>query len=112
LGNGDGSNAGFSPIRSGPAGNQKMMLIAHGVLAGLAFVILFPAGAIAIRLASFPGVIWLHAVFQVFAYLVYIAAFGIGVYMANQMNLVSLLCSKSNMLLISRSLNTTMPSSV
>lgn len=65
-----------------------MILIAHGVLASLAFVILFPAGAIAIRLASFPGVVWLHAAFQIFAYLVYIAAFGLGVYMATQMNLL------------------------
>lgn len=62
------------------------MLIAHGVLASLAFVILFPAGSIAIRLASFPGVVWLHAAFQVFAYIVYIAAFGLGVYLATQLN--------------------------
>jgi hypothetical protein len=75
---------------SGMSGDRKTMLIAHGVLASLAFVILFPAGAIAIRLASFPGVVWLHAAFQVFAYLIYVAAFGIGVYMANEMNLVSL----------------------
>lgn len=85
---GDSSNAGFSPIRSGVSGDRKMMLIAHGVLAGLAFVILFPAGAIAIRLASFPGVVWLHAAFQVFAYLIYTAAFGIGVYMAREMHLL------------------------
>ena len=64
------------------------MLIAHGVLASLAFVILFPAGAIAIRLASFPGVVWFHAAFQVFAYLVYIAAFGLGVYIASQMEML------------------------
>lgn len=64
------------------------MLIAHGVLASLAFVILFPAGSIAIRLASFPGIVWLHAAFQVFAYLVYIAAFGLGVHMATEMNLL------------------------
>jgi hypothetical protein len=65
-----------------------MMLIAHGVLASLAFVILFPAGAIAIRLASFPGVVWFHAAFQVFAYLIYIAAFGLGVYIASQMEML------------------------
>lgn len=65
------------------------MLIAHGVLAALAFVILFPAGAIAIRLASFPGVVWFHAVFQVFAYLVYIAAFGLGVYIASKMEMLN-----------------------
>lgn len=89
-GNGNGnsdSTAGFTPISAGGGGNQRTMLIAHGVLASLAFVILFPAGAIAIRLASFPGVVWLHAAFQVFAYLVYIAGFGLGVYLASQMSL-------------------------
>jgi hypothetical protein len=83
------SNSGFRPIAaSGSGGNQGMMLIAHGVLASLAFVILFPAGSIAIRLASFPGVVWLHAAFQVFAYLIYIAAFGIGVYLATTLRLL------------------------
>lgn len=69
---------------------QRKMLIAHGVLAALAFVIFFPAGAIAIRLASFPGVVWFHAAFQVFAYLVYIVAFGLGVYIASELDMVSL----------------------
>jgi hypothetical protein len=91
LVNGGGAtNSGFQPIAaSGSGGNQQTMLIAHGVLASLAFVILFPAGSIAIRLASFPGVVWLHAAFQVFAYLVYIVAFGIGVYLATQMKLLN-----------------------
>ena len=85
-------NNGLTPI-GGNLGAEmertRKMLIAHGVLAALAFVILFPAGAITIRLASFPGVIWFHAAFQAFAYLVYIAAFGLGVYLANEMRLVS-----------------------
>ncbi|KAF2728635.1 CBD9-like protein [Polyplosphaeria fusca] len=85
----DSANAGFTPLGSmGPSGNQRTMLIAHGTLAALAFVIFFPMGAIAIRLASFPGVVWLHAAFQVFAYLVYIAAFGLGVYIANGLNML------------------------
>lgn len=67
----------------------RKMLIAHGVLGALAFVIFFPAGAIAIRLASFPGVIWLHVAFQAFAYLVYIASFGLGVYIANDLDLLN-----------------------
>jgi hypothetical protein len=82
------NNAGFTTIGSSGGGNRQTILIAHGVLASLAFVILFPAGAIAIRLASFPGVVWLHAGFQILAYLVYIAAFGLGVYMATEMNLL------------------------
>lgn len=90
---GDSSNSnlnnGFTTIGgSSGGGNRKTMLIAHGVLASLAFVILFPSGAIAIRLASFPGVIWLHAAFQVLAYLVYVAGFGLGVYLATEMDLV------------------------
>jgi len=84
-------NGGFTSIGSGGGGfasQRREMLIAHGVLASLAFVILFPAGAIAIRLASFPGVVWFHAAFQVFAYLVYIAAFGLGVYIASGMEML------------------------
>jgi hypothetical protein len=90
ISNGGNSNAGFTPIsESRSGGNQRSMLIAHGVLASLAFVILFPAGSIAIRLASFPGVVWLHAAFQVFAYLVYIAAFGLGVYLARGLKVLN-----------------------
>lgn len=63
--------------------------IAHGVLAGLAFVILFPFGAISIRLFSFPGLVWFHAAFQTLAYLVYIAAFGLGIYLAMNIHAVS-----------------------
>jgi len=81
-------NNGFTAISSAGSGNQKTMLIAHGVLASLAFVILFPTGAIAIRLASFPGLVWVHAAFQGLAYLVYIAGFGLGVYMAKNLRLL------------------------
>ncbi|KAF2267855.1 CBD9-like protein [Lojkania enalia] len=86
----NGDNGGFSPISSTSRSleDTRKMLIAHGVLAALAFVIFFPAGAIAIRLASFPGVVWFHAVFQAFAYLVYIAAFGLGIYIANQFDML------------------------
>jgi hypothetical protein len=58
--------------------------IAHGVLASLAFVILFPAGSILIRLASFRGLWLVHGLFQIFAFVVYIAAFALGVWMTNQ----------------------------
>lgn len=97
------SNNGLTPI-GGSMGAEmertRRMLIAHGVLAALAFVILFPAGAITIRLASFPGVVWFHAAFQAFAYLVYIAAFGLGVYLANEMRLVSGKSSKVTLLVL------------
>ncbi|EON63529.1 hypothetical protein W97_02757 [Coniosporium apollinis CBS 100218] len=67
---------------------RRNMLIAHGVLASLAFVIFFPAGAISIRVFSFPGLVWFHAAMQAFAYLVYIVAFGLGVYIATTMRLI------------------------
>lgn len=63
-------------------------MIAHGVLASLAFVVFFPFGAISIRLFSFPGLVWFHAIFQVLAYLIFIAAFGLGIYLATQIHLV------------------------
>ncbi len=77
-------NSGVTIISSSSVSPSKKrtMLIAHGVLASLAFVILFPSGSIAIRLISFPGIVWLHAGFQIFAYLVYIAAFGMGIWLA------------------------------
>jgi hypothetical protein len=87
------TNTGFIPL-SGTQSTMSKRLAAHGILAALAFVILFPAGAIAVRLASFRLVVWFHAGFQMFAYVVYIAAFGLGVTMANDLKVVSsLLCS-------------------
>ena len=84
------TNNGFTPIPSGAKTTFNKRLAAHGILASLAFVIFFPAGAIAIRLASFPFVVAFHGAFQVFAYLVYIAAFGLGVTMANDLQVVRL----------------------
>ncbi|CAE7030860.1 hypothetical protein PTNB73_05367 [Pyrenophora teres f. teres] len=63
--------------------SRHELIIAHGVLAALAFVLLFPVGSILIRLGSFRGVWIIHGLFQLFAYVVYIAAFGIGVWMIN-----------------------------
>jgi hypothetical protein len=64
--------------------SRQKVVIAHGVLAALAFVILFPAGSILIRLASFSGLWWVHGAFQIFAYMIYVAAFGAGVWLVNQ----------------------------
>lgn len=69
---------------------MNRLLTAHGVLASLAWVIFFPAGAISIRLFSFPGLVWFHAAIQMFSYALYIAGFGIGVYFAKKENYVSI----------------------
>ncbi|KAF2024326.1 hypothetical protein EK21DRAFT_104741 [Setomelanomma holmii] len=65
--------------------SRQKILIAHGVLAALAFVLFFPVGSILIRLGSFRGVWLVHGIFQLFAYIVYIVAFGLGVWMVNNL---------------------------
>ncbi|KAI7489631.1 hypothetical protein KC351_g1136 [Hortaea werneckii] len=87
---GDNGNSGNSNGGNGFGGDFSQfipdryhtMIIAHAVLATLAFALFFPVGGIMIRLASFPGLWWIHGLFQIFAYILYIAAFAIGVYMA------------------------------
>ncbi|EKG17309.1 DOMON domain protein [Macrophomina phaseolina MS6] len=62
------------------ARRERRMQTAHAVLACLAMVIFFPAGAISIRMFSFPGLLWFHGGLQVFAYAMFTAAVGIGIY--------------------------------
>ncbi|KAK4904464.1 hypothetical protein LTR49_026095 [Elasticomyces elasticus] len=68
---------------------QERMQTAHAVCAAVAFVGLFPIGAILIRVASFDGLVWVHVGIQAFALLLFIAAVGLGLSMAvsgNQLN--------------------------
>lgn len=65
---------------------QDTMIRAHGILAFLAFVILFPLGALLIRLASFRLLAWTHGGLQIFAFALFIAAAGLGIYIANGAN--------------------------
>ncbi|EUC34053.1 iron reductase domain protein [Bipolaris zeicola 26-R-13] len=83
-GNGNGNtNSGITTIRpSGAVTNRREKLIAHGVLSSLAFVIFFPTGGIAIRLVSMTGMVWIHAAFQIFGYMTYIAGAGLGIHLA------------------------------
>jgi hypothetical protein len=48
----------------------------------IAFAILYPLGAIAIRLLSFKGLLWFHAGLMIFAYVVVLAGTGFGVNIA------------------------------
>ncbi|KAK5690166.1 hypothetical protein LTR97_012354 [Elasticomyces elasticus] len=92
---GDDSNGGSNnPFSGGNNGfgsqfsDYHTMVMAHGVLAALAFVLLFPIGGIMIRLASFPGLWWVHGAFQAVAFIIYIAAFALGVNMARGMRML------------------------
>jgi len=88
-GGNDDNDRGFNSafFRSFFTSGQKI-LTAHAVLAALAFVVLFPTGGILIRVASFPGLWIAHGLFQIFAYVVYIAAFGLGIYMATNLHMM------------------------
>jgi len=83
---GSGSSSSNSLSQNGRSGafgsSRETMILAHGVMASLAFVGLFPIGGILIRAASFTGLVWVHAAMQIIAFLVYVAAFGIGIWIA------------------------------
>ena len=76
--------------RNGASGiSTQTLLLAHGVMASLAFVAFFPIGGILIRVASFTGLVWVHAALQILGFFVYIAAFGIGMWIAINGNYLS-----------------------
>ncbi|KXT14681.1 hypothetical protein AC579_6396 [Pseudocercospora musae] len=86
--NGDAGSATFENNGAPFGGDYEMgnrIISAHGALASLAFVGLFPIGGILIRIANFTGLIWVHAVMQAVAYLIYIVAFGMGAYLMSQL---------------------------
>lgn len=69
--------------------NIKQIMMAHGILASLAFVVLFPVGGMLIRLATFSGFVRVHVCIQLLAYAIFLAAFGLGAYMSNLFSLTS-----------------------
>ena len=66
------------------AGYDGVAVPIHGVFMCLAFIIGFPLGAFLIRLASFRGLVWIHATVQLLSYLGAIIGLGLGVYIARQ----------------------------
>ncbi len=80
-----GSTGGSSDIEN-EIRIARRAKIAHGTIMGLAFVIVYPLGAIIIRLLSFTGLIWVHAATQGFAYLMALTGLGLGVYIALKPN--------------------------
>lgn len=80
---GDGGGNDVESESSG-GGDLDTMTTAHGVLASLAFLVLFPSGAIFIRIPALArlGGVWMHAAIQIFAYCTFIAAAGMGIYLA------------------------------
>jgi len=91
-GSGSSGSSGFDTSEIPFGGNEafaRHLMMAHGILASLAFVIFLPVGGILIRLGSFRGLVWVHAALQLTGYVFFIAAFGIGVYMAKQIRRIN-----------------------
>jgi hypothetical protein len=82
-----GSSAGSSSGGSSGGGegmptDYEAVRMAHAIMAPIAFVLFFPFGAMAIRMLSFRGIVWFHAGWMVFTYIVVLASMGMGVWMA------------------------------
>lgn len=71
--------------------------IAHGILMGLAFAVLFPLGAAVLRIGHYSGQLYVHVGLQALAYSMALAGFGLGVWMAVETDQV---CSPSSALLL------------
>jgi len=104
ISSGSGSGSGSSSGSGNPNASGRELdyakistvRLAHGVLASAAFVFFFPIGAITIRVIPSKITIWLHAGFQVFSYLLFIAAFGLGVWLAKQFEFGSFKLVRTN----------------
>ena len=56
--------------------------IVHGIFMGSAFALLFPTGAIIMRMLKHRHTAWIHGAWQAMAYVVAIVGFGTGVWLA------------------------------
>jgi RP/EB family microtubule-associated protein len=101
---GSGTSSGVSPAPSSPSSSApaggdsdaasgpsvatiNAMTAAHGAIAAVTFLVLFPAGSFVLRI---PGLgIWFHAAIQIFSYCCFITAAGIGIYLANMEAILS-----------------------
>lgn len=74
--------------KQAPPSNYNKVLLAHAVLGPVAFAILFPTGAILIRVLSFKGLVWLHAGWMISTYAVVLLTMSLGVWMAVKSDLI------------------------
>ena len=61
---------------------ENRVIVAHGVIMGLTFGMLFPLGATIMHAFKFKGFLWFHAGWQIFTYILALAGFGMGVWTA------------------------------
>ena len=75
--------SGQKPGESGSSSSlaiRRNILLIHGIFASLTFLVFFPIGAIVIRLGRFNNVLKVHIGLQVFSWLLFITASGLGLY--------------------------------
>lgn len=56
----------------------------HGILGAIAMVVLFPGGAILMRVLPGRLAVWMHAVMQIISLAVLIAAVGMGIHLVEE----------------------------
>lgn len=78
---GSSGNAGGSEAQAPPANYNKVRL-AHAIIGPVAFALLFPAGAMSIRILSFKGLVWMHAGWMIFVYAIVLSTMSMGIWMA------------------------------
>ena len=87
---GDGGSGG---------GGQEMpsyydkVKIAHAALGSVVWVIFFPLGAILVRLLKSPYAVRIHYLNQLFAFTIFVAVVGMGIWMARTTDQVRMLLS-------------------
>ena len=85
--NGGSSQSSVSNDDNEPGEASNTMITAHGAVASVTFLVLFPVGAIIIRILKLSP--WVHAGLQIFAYCCFIAAAGLGIYIATLKDLLT-----------------------
>ncbi|KAK5174806.1 uncharacterized protein LTR77_001889 [Saxophila tyrrhenica] len=93
-----GAESNTVEASSDSASSSDMTATAHGSLAAVTFLVLFPVGAALVRI---PGIgVWIHAGFQIFSYCCFIAAAGMGIWLAMTENLLDHVHSIIGMVLL------------
>jgi hypothetical protein len=75
---------------------RARMIKAHGLMGAATFLVIFPAGAIVLRVLDFPGLIWLHVALQLAGLATSIAIFVLGIILARNGNQVCFPPSQSD----------------
>jgi hypothetical protein len=63
--------------------------LAHDAISPLVFALLMPMGAVMVHIFKFRGVLWFHAGWMVFNYILSLAALGTGIYVAFYIRLMN-----------------------